>query len=102
MVFVFPSRFFWVGQKKVWVTITEERGTSTFEEASLDLIDWQAWPGFKAMINFDMTRLTLESDPSQSGKIKLKGFTIWDHASPSEWTGDCRFIPEIPKNSIQN
>jgi hypothetical protein len=96
MVFVFPSRFFGVGQKKAWITVTEDRGLSDFEEASLDLIDWQKWPGFKASIHFGETWLTIDSDPSQRGRIKLKGFSIWDHASPSEWTGECQFVPEIP------
>lgn len=102
MVFVFPSRFFGVGQKKVWMTITEDRGLSNFQEASLDLVDWQKWPAFKAIIHFDETWLNLDSDPSQSGKIKLTGFSIWNHASPSEWKGDCRFVPEVPKGGIQN
>jgi len=38
IVFVFPSRFFGVGQKKVWMTVTEDSGLSNFQEATLDLI----------------------------------------------------------------
>ena len=91
-----------MGQKKVWMTVTEDSGQSNFQEASLDLIHWQKWPDFRAMIHFGETRLTLHSDLSQSGKIKLEGFSIWNHASPSEWTGECLFVPEIPKSGIQN